>query len=590
MTESMRAEKLTRQSLREGENVIIYRFWAESREAFLLPLALLTCLMASDVYGAGFESDNPTVDAMVNRGIAYLEKNQKTSTHYPFTGISAAGFGEHALMAYAHMKVKHDPSHPLVQQGIKAALSVVGMLNQRDPGGTTSKSIYNASVAALLLAEVDRMKYRKELKLLADFLAQRQHRNGAFVYFGDNQGDTSQTQYAILALWTIDKAGLIIDYPRVPRIVDWLLRVQDPSGGWPYLGEDPGSSGKRVKQKDVYPSMGLAGGSTMLIAGDILRLWGDATSANDPKIFGLPTAAKLLLEGDENANYPRPTMAKEPLLNAIADCDKWLNSHSPNPGKLKSEFPYYQLYTLERYESFKEIAQKKKPDPEPGWFKEGVAYLKAQEEPGGGWKKDTYHLMQGTTSTSFAILFLIRSTKKAIEQNQEGMLAGGQGLPGDTTKIVVDGTQIKGEPVAEAVTDLLDMLEGEDPSALEGKSLPEDMKLDTDPKARQAQLDRLERLVRGSSSWQARRVAARLLGQSDEIRVVPALIFALDDPDTTVRTFARDGLRFISRKFEGFGMEIKRGEKQDYGELRRVQRLWREWYLTMDPGYIFVAE
>ena len=187
------------------------------------------------------------------------------------------------------------------------------------------------------------------------------------------------------------------------------------------------------------------------------------------------------------------------------------------------------------------------------------------------------------------MLFLIRSTQKAIEATQEGVLAGGFGLPGDTTKITVDGTQIKGEPVAGAVTDLLDMLEGGDGDALEGKSLPEDMELPKQPKARRAMIDRLERLVRGSSSWQARRVAARLLAQSDEVRVVPSLIYALDDPDTAVRTFARDGLRFISRKFEGFGMEISRGDKQDYGELRKAQRLWRKWYLTMDPGYIFVT-
>ena len=86
--------------------------------------------------------------------------------------------------------------------------------------------------------------------------------------------------------------------------------------------------------------------------------------------------------------------------------------------------------------------------------------------------------------------------------------------------------------------------------------------------ARSAQLDRLERLVRGSRSYQARRVAAKLLGLSDELRVVPALIFALSDPDDVVREYARDGLRFISRKFEGFGMP----DKPNNSELRQAQR------------------
>ena len=140
--------------------------------------------------------------------------------------------------------------------------------------------------------------------------------------------------------------------------------------------------------------------------------------------------------------------------------------------------------------------------------------------------------------------------------------------------------------MAAAVTDLLDILEDDSADELEGKSLPEDLQLDSDPTARAAQLDRLERLVRGSSSWQARRVAARLLGQSDEMRVVPALIFALSDPDTSVKRFARDGLRFISRKFDGFGMPDQASEAQS----RQAQQRWKDWYLTMRPGYVFLED
>ena len=99
-------------------------------------------------------------------------------------------------------------------------------------------------------------------------------------------------------------------------------------------------------------------------------------------------------------------------------------------------------------------------------------------------------------------------------------------------------------------------------------------------------LDRLERLVRGSQKWQARRVAARLLGMSDELRVVPALIFALSDPDRSVRRYARDGLRFISRKFDGYGMP----DDPTNPQLMSAQRKWREWYRTMHPGYVFIDE
>ena len=133
---------------------------------------------------------------------------------------------------------------------------------------------------------------------------------------------------------------------------------------------------------------------------------------------------------------------------------------------------------------------------------------------------------------------------------------------------------------------MLSLLEGDDADELDGKALADSAMLATTPNERAAQLDRLERLVRGSKSYQARRVSARLLGMSDELRVVPALIFALSDPDTSVRRYARDGLRFISRKFDGFGMP----DKPNNTELRKAQRAWREWYRTMRPGYVFLDE
>ena len=564
--------------------MLTYHPSRSARPNLLVILVLSFWAFGSQEGEAKFESDDPVIAGMVNRGIAYLEKNYKGPMHYDFKGIASAGYGEHALMGYAHMKVEHNPSNPVVQQGLRAARAIVSLLRSPDPGGMTSKSIYNASVAALLLAEVDRLQYKDELRAIASFLTSRQHRSGAFVYFADDRGDTSQTQYAILALWTIDRAGLTIDYSRVPRIVNWLLRVQDPSGGWPYMGEDPGGAGRRIKQKKVTASMALAGGSTMLIAGDILKMWGDTNSENDPNIFGLPKAVKLEIEGLENANVRRPQVPTDPMFSAIKDCDGYLRSNPANPGVLKSQFPYYQLYSLERYESFKEIALDQKGDPKPKWFRDGINYLKGQEDAGGGWSKDTYSLMAGTTSTCLSILFLIRSTKKAIEQASSGALAGGQGLPSDTTQIKVEGTKIKGKAVAGAVTDLLDILEGDEVDSLEGKSIPEDLALAEDPKDRKAQLDRMERLVRGSQSWQARRVASRLLGQSDEMRVVPTLIFALSDPDSMVKLYARDGLRFISRKFEGYEMP----DKPTDSDVNNAQLAWRAWYRTMDPGYIFI--
>ncbi|MFG0260900.1 MAG: hypothetical protein ACF788_00710 [Novipirellula sp. JB048] len=530
----------------------------------------------------GYTSDDPVVKEMVRKGLAAVAKQATEKTHYPLGTAYAGGYGEHALLGYASMKLQHDAEDPVVRQGVQAARAIVRKLSDRDPGGDRSKTVYAVSVATLLLAEVDRVAYRKELERLAQYFRKVQYPGGGYGYLGEHLGDVSQTQYAMLALWTLDRAGVVIDYVGVAKTIAWLLRVQDPGGGWPYMGKDPGRTGQRVKQSGVTASMAVAGGSALLIAGDILRLWGDGFSGNDPQVAGLPKAVNLYVEGLENASIKRPEVPKEPIIAAIRDCDAWLSTHSADPGKLKSLWPYYQLYTLERYESFKEIAFQQEKDPSPAWYNGGVAFLKSNQVGGAGWPRRT-HTTAPVTS-AFALLFLSRSTQKAIDQASSGATAGGWGLPKDTTAIKVEGTQIKGAAAANEVNDLLDMLSDDEGGGLEGKTIPDDLKLDPDPQKRAAQIDRLERLVRGSQSWQARRVATRLLGQSDELRVVPTLIFALSDPDPAVPRYARDGLRFISRRFEGFGMPDKPNE----GEVAAAQRQWRQWYRKSNPGYVFL--
>ncbi|WDQ17374.1 hypothetical protein [Rhodopirellula sp. P2] len=530
----------------------------------------------------GYTPEDPEIQALVDGGVQSLRANARQKTFYALTTAFTGGFGEHALTGYAAMKVNHDATDPVVQQGISSARTLVSKLGAPDPGGHSSKTVYAVSAAALLLAEVDAEKYKSELKQIDRYFRNAQYRNGAYGYVGEKTGDVSQTQYAMLALWTLDRAGIQIDYKGVGRTVGWLLRVQDPGGGWPYQGIDPGGN-NRVKQGGVTPSMAVAGGSALLIGTDILRMWGESLGGEASALVGLPKAVKEFNEGQSLKKVERPKMPKEPVVAAIQACEGYLGKNSADPGVKKSIWPYYQLYTLERYESFREMAFDSEINPSPAWYNSGVEYLK-EVRKGPSWPGGSY--TTSSVSTAFSVLFLIRSTKRAIVKASSGTLAGGQGLPKDSTKIRREGSQIKGEPVGASVLDLLSALEDDGNEALEGKSLPEDMQLATDPKELRAQLDRLERLVRGSQSYQARRVAARLLGKSDDMRVVPALIYALSDPDLSVRRYARDGLRFISRKFEGFEMPDKPTEV----ELRKAERAWMEWYLTVNPKHVFVAQ
>jgi hypothetical protein len=184
------------------------------------------------------------------------------------------------------------------------------------------------------------------------------------------------------------------------------------------------------------------------------------------------------------------------------------------------------------------------------------------------------------------VLFLIRSTKKAIGDLGEGVLAGGYGLPDDSREIRVEGTQIKAPASQVAVNDLLSLLEGDAAGKLDGNSIPENLKLAADPKERAQQIARLKRVVRGAESYASRQVAMRLLAQSDSLEVVPTLIFGLSDPDDGARRYARDGLRFISRRFTGFGLPAD--AEEDSREVKEAIENWKNWYLQFDPGYVFL--
>lgn len=530
-------------------------------------LVLSFASLVSPTAAYGYSPEDATVIQMVDRGIKFLE-TASTGTN-----------GEKVICAYAHFKVEHDESNPVVAAGIRAAKEFAAALDR----GQQYKSNYECAVSIMLLADISPTRYRSELAAFQRYFNEAQMPHGGYGYPGEREGDVSQTQYAVLAIWVLDRAGFPLDYARVVKCLQWLSVVQDRKGPWPYHGVVP-ANGVLTDQKEISMSMALAGAASLLIGGDALRLWGDTVPEDDTGIVGLPKAVKIYKEDANVERRKKATLPKEPLLRACERMEQW---RAANPETFGGNlyWYFYTAYTTERYESFVEIANGLPADKSPGWYNKIVAELiKMQSAETGGWEARAH--TNAAVSTAFAILFLIRSTQKALGAEYGATTIGGQGFKGDVSKAKLKNGMAVTEAPAQSVNEMLQLLESDGADELDGKALADQAKLPDNPVERSAQLDRLERLVRGSQSWQARRVSAKLLGTSDDLRVVPALIFALSDPDHVVRQYARDGLRFISRKFEGFGMP----DDPTNAELREAQRAWRAWYLTMKPGYVFLDE
>lgn len=553
--------------------------------AFLLAHLSLFQIVLSPPASAYYPQD-PEVMEMVDKAVVFLEGLSDAEIKQTKWG----GEEYHiVLMAIAHFKARHDKSAEIVQRGIAKSRSVAddarnhGREFQDSAKDRKNKSTYGLAICIILLCEVDVIEYKKDIEVLRDALLATQKPHGGFGYPEELDGNTSQVQYVVLAFWAMKQNGITVRPEPINRVNQWLMRVQDAGGAWPYLGTDPGPNSDLITQRKQYMShsTALAGASSILIAGDYFGLWGAGKKSEQAGILpGMPLAVRL--PGKQKATPVNPGSSRvksEQILEAVDRMNQYRKEIPyQDSGSL---WHYYSMYSLERFESFHEFALDKE-EIEPQWYNEGVERLKSNQHSSGGWGVRDITDSPPPVATCFAILFLVRSTQQSIVSARSGTLGGGQGLPKDTTDIKVSGTSIKGRPVAADIGEMLDLLE-DDRGNLEGKSIPDDLKLPKDPKELRAQLDRLERLVRGSQSWQARRVAARLLGKSEQMRVVPTLIFALSDRDTSVRRYARDGLRFISRNFDGFRLS----NDPTNSEVEDVQERWRQWYLKVNPKYVF---
>ena len=77
-----------------------------------------------------------------------------------------------------------------------------------------------------------------------------------------------------------------------------------------------------------------------------------------------------------------------------------------------------------------------------------------------------------------------------------------------------------------------------------------------------------------------RLIAVKLLSRQQNMDNVPALIYALGDPNLKVCAEAHNGLRLISRKLDS----IKITEDASFADYQNIKRQWTEWFLQIRPG------
>lgn len=512
---------------------------------------VISCASSSPCWG--YTKESPEVRAMVDKGKAFLAKDSTEQR-----------LGGRCLIGLVFIK-EGEKDHKLVQEAAAACVESAAKGNADD--------VYSNGIAIIFLSDLDPKKYAKELQFFVAAMQKRQKPHGGWGYDGRDSGDTSQSQYGCLGFWEAYQKGMPINTGSIDGAARWLINTQDPSGAWGYQGV-LGVPGKLVKQEEITCSMVSAAMGSLLICADLVGILQPGAATEDKE--SLPSWVKM--KSDRNEGRPRlsgSSINRQQLLDAVRRGDAWMAKNY----KVEIErYTSYYLYALERYKSLQAILEGT-DDPEPVWYNNGVEYLMKNQAEDGTWETGCGR----ECDTAFSILFLIRSMETALGSMGEGAALAGRGLPSDLKKLRDQGGQLVTSAAKTQLDGLLSPMDGDQINqwvdVIEGRSALEIGKLE------EKDIRRLKQLVRGDDPA-ARIIAVKALAQTGDFDHVPVLLYALAHPDPRLAIEARDGLQFISRRFEGFGPKDKFTRQE---QLEAVDR-WVRWYQGVRPDVPVVLE
>lgn len=531
--------------------------------------------------------ESPEVKGLINKGVEFLRtavlKGVPPASYQP-GGLSLgadphnATWGAEMLAAMVCFKVTGLENDPVVEKALARTRATISS-NALSFG---SDMAYECSISIIFLAEFGE-KYREEISKALTFLLSHQLNCGAWMYNSpgkDGAGDTSVTQYAILAMWSAQTLAKV-DVPSAAMVkaCTWLVRTQHVSGQFFYLPALPGSSGRSTGGAAPRASMTIAGVGSLYVCADLLKMNLTKSKALESE-DGLPKAFRLVnppsAQGAAFDDSLR-SMQKEVELGII-DGERAIAAQFPFSDM---QYLYYTYYSYERFQSLKYGVTKKKEPKEPEWYNRFVDIARDTQNPDGSWLKGSGRV----ADTAFMCLTLLRSMQKVYvkAKDQDGSLVGGRGLPGDTSKVVVRRGRVIGEPV-NSKEDIMKVLEGADVAALDDLvDQTTGSLLATSGENRASQLAHL-RTTLIDGDFAARRKAIKVLATDDHLDNAPLLIFALSDPDLEVVRWAEAGLRRISRRITS--VVIPENATDD--ERKKRIDTWKTWYKNLRPDAIFL--
>jgi hypothetical protein len=449
------------------------------------------------------------------------------------------------------------------------------------------------------LADSNPEENREDLGGIVRYILDEQSSDGDWDYLSRKVGDTSMSQYGLLGLWAASRAGIEIPPAAWDRSAGWHLRKQSGDGGFAYhpgIQEGPGNGASTH-------NMTAGGTGSLLIAR--MHLYPNAKDGPWAKSKRSAQKKKLKLGVLQQRKFEEPPQGQAPPGQAPQKKPKikvpvnfspktsrggidsaakrglgWLTQRFQAVSTAEHKLYYY--YTMERMTSLANVEKMGDHD----WFDECATAVLQMQKPDGSW-----HTFSGATvGTSFAILFLTRSTLKTLRRSPQiggGLMVGRRGLT----------EKLKPRKVLGPIGELLDDLVNSKDKILEAQdAIIESVQIGGRNSQNEllGQTKRLKKLARHPNP-EFRRTAIWLLGRSGDFSHVGIAVRALEDPYLDVVIEARNALCWLSRKPRGFGLPNTplQGLAENAPAIQReaaiakwrtkVSGKWREWYMSVRP-------
>lgn len=316
--------------------------------------------------------DGEAVRRSIQRGVRFLLRFRGNDDNWPeYPGHPG---GTTALAVLALLNSGADPESPELRSGLRVLAT------------QEAQSTYASSLIIMALAEANPQRYRDQIQRHVDTLLKIQdQRSGGFSYSmpGMGEGDSSNSQFAILALHEAQKAGIDVDRKVWEKAQAYWKACFNRRGGFMY----------QPRQGSPTGSMTCAGICSLLIVDENLS---DGSSE---------------VRGD-NVLCCRGT-PPDPMIEAGID---WLGRNFSvlrNPsgvGDIHGGQRFYYLYSLERAGRLSGRRFFGTHD----WYREGVKAILQTQRPDGGWQGNAFGESDRTVATAMSLLFLAKGLRPIL--------------------------------------------------------------------------------------------------------------------------------------------------------------------------------